>query len=73
MSQGGPVNKIILLSLSALIACSVSKTKLTSGGEKVEILLNKPKEECSVVEKIVGTSTLMLRNIELHPSLISLL
>lgn len=54
MSQGGPMNKIIFLSLSALMACSVSKTKLTSDGEKVEILLNKPKEECSVVEKIIG-------------------
>jgi hypothetical protein len=46
------LTKIFLL--IALGACSVSKTKLSSRGEKVDVLANKPKEECSVLDRLVA-------------------
>ena len=37
-----------------LISCGASKIKLSSDGEKVEILSRKPGKECSVLAKIIG-------------------
>ncbi|MCO4795398.1 MAG: hypothetical protein KC493_16885 [Bacteriovoracaceae bacterium] len=36
------------------VSCSVSQTKLSSKGMKVEVLKSKAGSQCSVVEKVVG-------------------
>lgn len=44
----------ILLIALALTACATSKTKLTEGGKEVQMLENRPGQECAVVGKVIG-------------------
>jgi hypothetical protein len=48
------LNKILLCGLVVLVSCGAAKIKLSSHGEKVEVLKRQPGKECSVLAKVIG-------------------
>ena len=48
---------LLILVLTATVSCGTSKIKLSSGGEKVEVLKRKPERgDCSVIGKVTGVN-----------------
>ncbi len=45
---------VSFMALAIIIGCTVSKTKLSSQGQAVEVIDNKPGKDCFVVAKVVG-------------------
>jgi hypothetical protein len=48
------ISWIVTLLALIVVGCTVSKTKLTSKGQAIEVLDNKPGKDCFVVAKVVG-------------------
>ena len=46
--------KLFSLSLIVLVGCSSAPGILTDAGKQVEVFINKPGSECSVIGKVVG-------------------
>ena len=48
------ITGIVLFIALIVIGCTVSKTKLSSKGQAIDVLENKPGKDCFVVAKVIG-------------------